>query len=76
MPCWWQQLQRPVVKRWDTDLTTKWEECQGHIVRTACGMKDAVADIFGKYNLSHQRDGSVAKYINVNFLSIVFIGLY
>lgn len=32
----------------DTNLNSRWEECQGHNVRI-CGMNLAIASIFGKH---------------------------
>lgn len=43
----------PKFRKGNIDATSQWEECQGHSVRGAGGMKDTVAVVFAKYNLPH-----------------------
>lgn len=48
--CWPRQLQRTMQVQKEEPIggTTPWEECQGHIARRACIMREIVVAIFGK----------------------------
>lgn len=51
--CWlWASHSPSDSRREDTDLTSQWEECQGH--STARRLGHVVATIFGRYNLPHR----------------------